>query len=407
MRNIIIIMAPRHRDQRRPGRPGRCALLAATLGVGMAYPLVVLLANTRASAPEAAAAASAATAASMRRLEERRARAALPRAAPPAVLAAWPLADDELRDDGDGGVSPPTETKRCPDYSGPGFRFERFPMKERELIRIEVPFDAPPLGEAERPRSKLEGLPLSAVVLTPGTRLQRAQASDLEYLLALDHDALLWSWRTLAKLPTRGAQPLTGWEHPGSELRGHFLGHWLSAAAALIASLDHAALAAKARAVVAAIAECQAKLGTGYVSVRGRARAARLPRARARRARVRVAAARARGRGAQARSRPRRVRARIPAPPLPLAHTPPSLALRRAPLARRRSRTRCSTVLRSTSRYGRRCTRCTRCSPGCSTCTSSPAARRRSASCSSLANTRSGAPRLQSPRTALTTSRRV
>ena len=50
------------------------------------------------------------------------------------------------------------------------------------------------------------------------------------YLLSLDPDMLLWSWRVNAGLPPKG-RPAGGWEAPKAELRGHFLGHWLSATA--------------------------------------------------------------------------------------------------------------------------------------------------------------------------------
>lgn len=55
------------------------------------------------------------------------------------------------------------------------------------------------------------------------------------YLLMLDPDSLLWSFRRTAGLPSPG-KPYTGWESPESELRGHFVGHFLSATALAWAS---------------------------------------------------------------------------------------------------------------------------------------------------------------------------
>ena len=48
-----------------------------------------------------------------------------------------------------------------------------------------------------------------------------------------------------------------GWEHTGSELRGHFLGHWLSAASMSYAAggLRDAALAESIATVIAALQE--------------------------------------------------------------------------------------------------------------------------------------------------------
>ena len=43
---------------------------------------------------------------------------------------------------------------------------------------------------------------------------------------------LLWTFRRNANLPTPG-EPLGGWEAPDCEVRGQFLGHYLSAVAML------------------------------------------------------------------------------------------------------------------------------------------------------------------------------
>jgi DUF1680 family protein len=51
-----------------------------------------------------------------------------------------------------------------------------------------------------------------------------------------------------------------GWESPSCQLRGHFLGHWLSAAAHLYAAGDREAKA-KADAIVAELAACQIRNG--------------------------------------------------------------------------------------------------------------------------------------------------
>ena len=53
---------------------------------------------------------------------------------------------------------------------------------------------------------------------------------DRDYLLSLDADRLLHTFRLTAGLPST-AEPLGGWEDPKGELRGHSLGHYLSACA--------------------------------------------------------------------------------------------------------------------------------------------------------------------------------
>ncbi|KAJ1264524.1 hypothetical protein BS78_08G007800 [Paspalum vaginatum] len=57
-----------------------------------------------------------------------------------------------------------------------------------------------------------------------------AQLTNVEYLLMLDPDRLVWSFRSQAGLPAPG-EPCGGWEHPDMELRGHFVGHYMSATA--------------------------------------------------------------------------------------------------------------------------------------------------------------------------------
>src|SRR5262249_47176249 len=62
-----------------------------------------------------------------------------------------------------------------------------------------------------------------------------AQDLDARYILSLDPDRLLHVFRLNANLPST-AQPLGGWEAPNCEVRGHFVGHYLSACAQLYAA---------------------------------------------------------------------------------------------------------------------------------------------------------------------------
>ncbi|MBU6401344.1 MAG: glycoside hydrolase family 127 protein [Verrucomicrobia bacterium] len=94
---------------------------------------------------------------------------------------------------------------------------------------------------------------------------RHAMELDREYLLSLDVDRLLHNFRVNAGLPS-SARPLGGWEDPKGELRGHFVGHYLSACALMYASTGDDRLKAKGDAVAAGLAECQAKLGNGYLS---------------------------------------------------------------------------------------------------------------------------------------------
>jgi DUF1680 family protein len=94
---------------------------------------------------------------------------------------------------------------------------------------------------------------------------KHAMELDQKYLQFLDVDRLLHNFRVNAGLPS-SALPLGGWEEPKGELRGHFVGHYLSACALMYASTGDPRFKAKGNAVVAGLAECQAKIGTGYLS---------------------------------------------------------------------------------------------------------------------------------------------
>ena len=93
----------------------------------------------------------------------------------------------------------------------------------------------------------------------------RAQKLDRQYLLELDPDRLLHNFRRNAGLPSSAA-PLGGWEEPNGELRGHFVGHYLTACALMYAATGDARFKEKGDAVVRGLSECQAKLGSGYLS---------------------------------------------------------------------------------------------------------------------------------------------
>lgn len=106
--------------------------------------------------------------------------------------------------------------------------------------------------------------PLEQVRLLDGP-FKHAMELDQHYLLELDVDRLLHNFRVNAGLPST-AQPLGGWEAPDCELRGHFVGHYMSGCALMYASTGDARLKEKGDAVVAGLAECQKKIGTGYLS---------------------------------------------------------------------------------------------------------------------------------------------
>lgn len=111
----------------------------------------------------------------------------------------------------------------------------------------------------------LKEVSLHDVRLDIGSTHWQAQQTNLEYLLLLDVDRLVWSFRKTARLPTPGS-PYGGWEAANIELRGHFVGHYLSASALMWASTHNDTLQQKMSALVSALSDCQKKMRTGYLS---------------------------------------------------------------------------------------------------------------------------------------------
>src|ERR1035438_5573679 len=107
--------------------------------------------------------------------------------------------------------------------------------------------------------------PLPQVRLLPGPYLKAADANRA-YLMVIAPDRLLHTFRLNAGLAS-SAQPLGGWEEPKGELRGHTMGHYLSACALRAASAGDAEIKARGDEMVAELARCQNKLASGgYLS---------------------------------------------------------------------------------------------------------------------------------------------
>jgi hypothetical protein len=103
---------------------------------------------------------------------------------------------------------------------------------------------------------------LSDVRLIDGSRFTQSRDWNRGYMLRIDVDRMLHTFRLNAGLPSR-AKPLGGWEAPTDQLRGCWAGHFLTASSYLIASTGDPELKVRAEKVVAVLAECQAKLNLG------------------------------------------------------------------------------------------------------------------------------------------------
>lgn len=111
---------------------------------------------------------------------------------------------------------------------------------------------------------KADAFDLRDVRLLDGP-FKHAQELDHQYLLSLDPDRLLHNFRINAGLSS-SAKPLGGWEEPNGELRGHSVGHYLSACVLMYASTGDLKLKEKADKIVAELAKCQDKIGTRHTS---------------------------------------------------------------------------------------------------------------------------------------------
>ena len=112
--------------------------------------------------------------------------------------------------------------------------------------------------------SEIQPFPPHAVTLEPSFATAR-EAWDIQFIRAIDPDRLLHAFRVTAGLPS-SAKPMEGWEAPGCGLRGHFTGHYLSAAAVLADRFHDAELLANLDRLVDGLDVCQKRMGKGYLS---------------------------------------------------------------------------------------------------------------------------------------------
>jgi uncharacterized protein len=118
-------------------------------------------------------------------------------------------------------------------------------------------------------KPQAEPFALSQVRLLDGP-FYDAMKRDKAYLLSLEPDRLLHTFRVNVGLPSE-ARPYGGWEAPNVELRGHSLGHYLSACSLMYASTGDEQLKARVNTIVAELAKCQAAstnkgFHAGYIS---------------------------------------------------------------------------------------------------------------------------------------------
>lgn len=135
------------------------------------------------------------------------------------------------------------------------------------LSPVALPVAGPP--PAPPAAARLEPFALADVRLLEGPFLEM-QRRGIAYLLELDPDRLLHTFRLNAGLPS-SARPYGGWEAPSVELRGHSLGHYLTACALAWEALGDERLRPRALSITAELRRVQLALaargaGAGYLS---------------------------------------------------------------------------------------------------------------------------------------------
>lgn len=95
--------------------------------------------------------------------------------------------------------------------------------------------------------------------------IKQRESVNTKNIYQFEPDRLLHNFRINAGIESK-AKPLEGWESPGVGLRGHFVGHYLSACALLLEKTGDALLQKRVEYMVDVLSDCQQKLGGEYLS---------------------------------------------------------------------------------------------------------------------------------------------
>jgi uncharacterized protein len=127
-------------------------------------------------------------------------------------------------------------------------------------------YDSTLFSTSQQPEIKLKAIPVQNVKLLSSLFSQRYELNK-KYLMSLENDKLLQNFYYEAGISKTGYIMLNkdinykdfywGWDSPNNQLRGHFLGHWLSAAAYMYTETHDEEVKAKADKIVGELAECQ------------------------------------------------------------------------------------------------------------------------------------------------------
>jgi hypothetical protein len=111
------------------------------------------------------------------------------------------------------------------------------------------------------------------VKLMSGSDFYNQQQRFEECLLNIDDESMLYNFRHAAGLSTKGAKPMTGWDAPECNLKGHTTGHYLSGLALCYSATGNEKIKEKIDYMVNELSICQdeisknpAKFAPGFLS---------------------------------------------------------------------------------------------------------------------------------------------
>lgn len=138
----------------------------------------------------------------------------------------------------------------------------------------DVSYDSSLFSVSGKASETFKPISVENIKLLPSLFLERYNLNR-KYLLSFDNDKLLQNFYYEAGISKTGHISLNkdenigdfywGWESPSCQLRGHFLGHWLSAAAYMYAETKDVEIKSKADRIVQELALCQKMNGGQWV----------------------------------------------------------------------------------------------------------------------------------------------
>ena len=122
---------------------------------------------------------------------------------------------------------------------------------------ITVTDDAQIVCPKEYREKQIKTFGIKDIRLTYGSEFYTRQKNVTEHFLHTDCDSYLYNFRTAAGLDTKGAQPMTGWDTPEGNLRGHTTGHFLSGLALCYGATGNEKIKTKLDYMVEELGRCQ------------------------------------------------------------------------------------------------------------------------------------------------------